>query len=159
MGVIPEPARGLYETITGNSLPLFAELRDKYGDPKNLAPIPGGAATLTGPLAQTDVGDVDLRAMLQDSPGAIMKRDRIGHVLRRPYLATQLVQYLPVEVSARLADVLFTLEKRIREETIAAISADVTRETVSAIDRITAETNAKREELSRERFTTPSRLA
>ena len=146
------PAPGLYEALTGHPLPEFAELRERYGDPATLKPIPGGAATLTGPLAQTDVGEVDLRAMLKDSPGAIIKRDEIGRVLRRRYLATQLVAMLPVEVSARLADVLRTLENRIIAETVAAISKDVTAQTVEAINRIDAEISAKREELTLERF-------
>jgi hypothetical protein len=153
------PHRGLYEAISGEQLPSFGELRERYGDPADLKPIPvpGGASTVTGPLAQSP--RVDFREMLRDSPGAIMKRERIAAVIGRPYLATQLVELLPVEVSARLADRLQSLKSQIIAETIAEISAEVTRETITAIQRLDAEAAAKLEEVRRERFTHRSRLA
>jgi len=154
-----DPVKGLYEAISGEPLPSFGELRERYGDPKDLKPIPvpGGASTMTGPLAQSP--QVDFREMLRDSPGAIMKRERIAAVLGRPYLATQLVELLPVEVSARLADRLQSLKAQIIAETIAQISADVARETVTAIERLDADAAAKLKEVRNERYGHRSRLA
>jgi hypothetical protein len=54
---------------------------------------------------------------------------------------------------------LQSLKSQIIAETIAEISAEVTRETITAIQRLDAEAAAKLEEVRRERFTHRSRLS
>jgi hypothetical protein len=147
---IREPAPGLFETLTGESLPSFGELRERYGDPEALNPIP---------TAESRAQEVDFRAMLRSDPGAEMLRDRLQMVLHRPYLATQLVELLPREVSARLADRLTSLVHEAVEKAKAEIATAVTHHVTDAIARLDAEAAQKLEEVRRERFTTPSRFA
>ena len=143
---VTDPVPGLYEALTGDPLPSFGEMRERYGDPDHLKPIP-------------TVQRIDFREMLRDDPGSKITRDRLAHVLVRPYLATQLVEHLPRDVSARLADRLESLVHEAVERNTAAIGQSVAHEVNVALERMDAAAEAKREELRRERFNTPSRFA
>ena len=158
---VTDPVPGLYEALTGEPLPSFGEMRERYGDPEHLKPIPTAADVTVHQdgTIQPHTMRIDFREMLRDDPGAIITRDRLAHVLVRPYLATQLVEHLPRDVSARLADRLESLVHEAVERNTAAIGQSVAHEVNVALERMDAAAEAKREELRRERFNTPSRFA
>lgn len=124
-----------------------------------------GAAYETGPAecgTPDPVQEVDFREMLGDDDHAWSVRNRLTAVLGRPYLATQIAQHLPADVSARLADRLDSLVSQAiaddRMRTNQAV-ATATNEAWERIRSATHEARAQlRKELHGERFGRSSRL-
>ena len=144
-----DPAPGLHEIISGATLPEFAELRERYGDPANLAPIPH-----YDPDAPADLHD-QLHA--DDQPWSV--RSRLAHSLGRRALATRLADALPPLLGAELADRLDTLITQALTEQEAAITQQLSDEYHAARERIDADARAKLREVHDERYKRPSRLS
>lgn len=180
------PAPGLWESLTGTSLPTWAEMRTRFpalpplkvnteklrGQHPTMFEVdeyaafaPTQAEKMIRAVVQaqvtdeaTDVGEVDFRHMLKDDAAAWSAKSRIEKVLGRPFLATQLADQLDPHTAASLADRLETLVSQAVAEAELAISRDVAA-VVSAKVREIRETRSERaKEVARERFTGRSRL-
>lgn len=183
---IPDPAPGLWESLTGTPLPTWAEMRTRFpalpplkvnteklrGQHPTMFEVdeyaafaPTQAEKMTRAVVQaqvideaTNVGEVDFRHMLKDDAAAWSAKSRIEKVLGRPFLATQLADQLDPHTAASLADRLETLVSQAVAEAELAISRDVAA-VVSAKVREIRETRSERaKEVTRERFTGRSRL-
>lgn len=144
----PEPAPSLYQSIAGGDLPSFGELRERYGDPADLHPIP----------KYDPDSPVDLHKQLHpvdDQPWSV--RARLAESLGRRALATRLADALPPLLGAELADRLDTLITQAITEHDAAVTQQMADHYFEARARLDAEAEAKLQELRRERFK-PSRL-
>ena len=143
-----EPAKGLWETVTGDPLPGFAELRERYGDPAGLNPIP-----------KYDPGSpVDLHDQLHadDQPWSV--KTRLANTLGRRALATRLADALPPLLGAELADRLDTLLTQALSEQEAAITQQLSDRYHEARAALDADAAAKLKEVHDERYRKPSRL-
>lgn len=113
---------------------------------------------LLRPVPPPEEPPTDYRHLLNDDTQPWTTRSRLAAILRRPHLATTLVDQLDKETAAVLADQLETLVSRAVRET----QAEIERETADAVDRKIAQIESDRrrllEEVTRERFGTTSRL-
>ena len=113
--------------------------------------------------AEPEPTEVDFRAMLGDDSRRWSVQRQLADTLGRPYLATQLAQLLPPDVATRLVQRVDQLlgpeiERRVSAY-VAQLQDDVDRATAETLARLAQAADQKREELHRERFGTPSRLA
>lgn len=146
---LADPVKGLHEAISGEPSPGFAELRERYGDPADLKPIP-----------HYDPGSpVDLHDQLHadDQPWSV--KSRLATSLGRRALATRLADALPPLLGAELADRLDTLITQAVTETEARITQDLSDEYHAARARLDADAAKKLKEVHDERYKRPSRLS
>ena len=127
---------------------IFAEERERRGDPEGLNPIPK-----YDPDAPADLHD-QLHA--DDQPWSV--KSRLAKSLGRRALATRLVDALPPLLGAELADRLDTLITQAVSETEAAITQQLSDEYHTARARLDADAAKKLKELHDERYRRPSRL-
>lgn len=160
---VSDPAPGLYETISGRPLPRYAELRERYGDPRDLPPLPNPAAHFTvdqtgdvtqhKPIPSADTGRVDFREMLTTDQAWTVKA-RLEVALGRPYLATKIAEQLHPEIAAKLCDRLEAVLGTAYETARAEISNEVAAVVESRVEQWRKDVDRARraKEATRERF-------
>lgn len=144
-----QPAKGLYETISGDPLPSYGELRERYGDPADLKPIPK-----YDPDSPLDLHD-QLHA--DDQPWSV--RSRLAASLGRRALATRLADALPPLLGAELADRLDTLVTQAVTEAEAAMTQEISDRYYEARAALDADAAQKLREVHDERYRRPSRFS
>lgn len=144
-----DPAPGLYEVISGESPPTFAEMRERYGDPQGLNPIPK-----YDPDAPADLHE-QLHA--DDQPWSV--RSRLAKSLGRRALATRLADALPPLLGAELADRLDTLVTQAVTEAEAAMTQAISDRYYEARAALDADAEQKLKEVHDERYRRPSRFS
>lgn len=102
--------------------------------------------------------EVNLRDMLTE-PWMPELAARLERVLGRKYLAHQLVSMLPADVALRLVDRVDEVVEHQVSTAVERIHQDVDGAVALTLARLAESADAKRREISRERFTTPSRLS
>lgn len=102
--------------------------------------------------------EVNLREMLTE-PWMPELADRLFKTLGRKYLAHQLVSMLPADVALRLVDRVDEVVEHQVSTAVERIHQDVDGAVALTLARLAEAADAKRREISRERFTTPSRLS
>jgi hypothetical protein len=128
------PAPGLYEIVSGGKpLPSYAALRAMYAEPG-------------------DAPETDFRAALKDDTHAWDTRSRLEMVLGRPFLATELVDQLTPDTSARLAGRLESLITDAITDAVAKVHHDVEVAVALKINAIHEAQIKHAREVSRERF-------
>lgn len=101
--------------------------------------------------------EVNLREMLTE-PWQPALAERLTAVLGRKYLAHQLVSMLPADVAVRLVDRVAEVVEHQVSAAVEQIHLDVDGAVTTTLARLAEAADAKRRELSRERFTGHSRL-
>lgn len=116
-----------------------------------------GWSNPSAPSSKPEAPVVDFHQMLgdDDSRGWAIQR-QLKEQLGRPYLATQLASMLPHEVAMRLVQRIEELtgpelERRLGQH-ISDLQADIDNVTADTLVRLAAQADAKRKELTRERF-------
>lgn len=135
------PVPGLYEKVTGKTLPAFAAM------------VTRAVSTRHDPDAPADLHD----ALDDDSP-AWSVRSRLTAVLGRPALATRLADALPPLLGAELADRLDTLITQAVSESEAQITQQLSDQYHAARARLDADAEKKLREVHYERYRGSSRL-
>lgn len=102
--------------------------------------------------------EVNLREMLSE-PWMPELAERLFKTLGRKYLAHQLVSMLPADVALRLVDRVDEVVEHQVSTAVERIHQDVDGAVALTLARLAEAADAKRREISRERFTTPSRLS
>jgi hypothetical protein len=152
---VSEPHRGLFEAISGDPLPSYSELRERYGDPGDLPPVNAAAEMADGqPLPATDTGRVDFREMLT-SDHAWSVKTRLENVLGRPYLSTKIAEQLTPQFAVDLCDRLEALLTDAEQKAVERLTlevAGIVDQRVREWQRDKARVQRARE-VTRERFT------
>lgn len=151
---VTDPAPGLWAALTGQPLPTWKQMRERYPELPPAVYHPHTAAE----VGAVDAGEVDFRHMLKDDAAAWSAKSRLEHVLNRPYLATQLADQLEPHTAAALADRLETLVSQAVAETELRISAEMSKVVTAKMAEIRRERSERVQEVTRERFTGRSRL-
>jgi hypothetical protein len=149
LNIATNPAPGLHEAISGHPLPSFGELRERYGDPEGLNPIPK-----YDPDSPADLHD-QLHA--DDQPWSV--KSRLAKALGRRALATRLADALPPLLGAELADRLDTLVTQALTEQEASITQQLSDTYHAARARLDADAADKLKAVHDERFRGNSRLS
>lgn len=111
-----------------------------------------------GGTVVNDGQPVDFRDMLTE-PWMPELADRLFKTLGRKYLAHQLVSMLPADVALRLVDRVDEVVEHQVSTAVERIHQDVDGAVALTLARLAESADTKRREISRERFTTPSRLS
>jgi hypothetical protein len=126
--------------------------------------VTDGPAVPPAPVRLEEAPVVDFHQLLGDNDSqAWAIQHQLKEQLGRPYLATQLAAALPADVAMRLVQRIAELtgpelERRLGEH-ISELQADIDTATAEALARLAASADEKRQELTRERFASRSRLS